>query len=54
MNTNEQRDQDDINAAKEFWVIDSAAQRLTAPRELTLAELQAVAGGPEVENGSSN
>ncbi|ALV07046.1 hypothetical protein [Roseateles depolymerans] len=54
MNTNEQRDQDELDAAKAFWVMDPAAQRLTAPRELTLAELQAVAGGPEVEGSSSN
>lgn len=54
MNTNEQLDQDEVDAAKAFWVMDPAAQRLTAPRELTLAELLAVAGGPEVGNGSSN
>lgn len=54
MNMNEQRFQDEVNAAKEFWVIDPATQKVTAPVELTLAELQAVAGGPEVESGSSN
>ncbi len=40
--------------AKAFWIVDAQYQRVFEPVELIASELSAVAGGPEVENGSSN
>jgi hypothetical protein len=39
---------------KDFWIVNEVEARLSAPVELTLEEMDAVAGGPEVESGSSN